>query len=1514
MASPEMQQLFFSLQSEVQKEKVGLHSGAAYEHDSEVVIRHYPLYKQQILDYIRGESDKLVTILPVVMDEEFKIVYFDHLRKFFSDSFNDTLMASGQLLFVLEDLHKYAPEETELFLYDIFLSFGDHFTLKETSQRFKSILFNALAQFPNFVTHFSTKKLKDFLEEMREVGWDIKVGYALQRELYLRGDADMQKLAESSLDEAGEHLNYLELDTFIILSIEADNFEAITASVSNYNRIVYAFEYYCELTNHEDIFFSQAFFDFFDKLEDDRLAMEIAYHVMQVVPDNGQSVPERFKNKIISFFKEELKPKDGGLYSDTHYLFDLVSLNTLVGYFLDDDTELRELYIKALAHYKDTERTHRACSKLAPYLAAGEEKYQRLSGEYLDALGFSSDKAQLLIRASFFEENLLTNSLEFDSLLQFYQTILTEDEIDSMLLTIFNFNLSLDKTLELFAANEALFFEVVDRFFLGESVHKKVRQGFKNAVQVHMAQNPHFRARIDSLTNQGIFDENVDTTEWSDVDLLRDDLTLAYETYEDERDPEKEEVDKEAILHRKYINDVGGVLLPEQITTLNEILARGVTDKAQLIKQYRNYQFFRRQLYSLVEPTLTDAELRDEDSVKKAQELHAQDKKDLDEVWAAIQYNLYDVLEYNGVHEAVLLLVSDFLQSDEKERLSEELPRWIEAVIETGTADILVLFSRYAHLKSRDLWNYVSSAFSKEELTEFLGEAPSVRGKLFDTFLSSSNSEAVLPLLKMFMDAETRQDVDVEKNLEQEAHIRELEEKLGISTDKDRFRESTLCVNTDLLVAHSFANAGMHLPVERMYGHDYWEEWLQGRVFLEEHQDEDLSMDLLFGLFEAVSLNDSAAQKLRFYPVINPMDREIKHNEMVGIQSSGNVCLLDIGEQPTALSRYESRNHKGVIIYPTVHSVAELEKRFPLLAENEITQEAKDHYARRQIQLLKRYEKDGVPIVTNRQLTTAMLEEVVAWYADQLKDKNVNPYTLAHDLQRKFAEIHPLEDRNGRISRLLMNWSLKKHGKSPAFAGSEEEYFTPISTQQKEVEVASKQYQMLASVQRELQGLESQIAFLRVLFNEEDDRGFVTFQREMNKIDFKIMQICFKGEMTEEKQELLRQVVLNLREEYRVFVEEAIHKAEFYRAWNEDYPFILTPEGYEVIDIPSFIAKKEEKGTAFVLQDSFAPVELEKIMTARPDRVQLGTTFAGRELVRSLYLTKEKMFKGGYFVKSDEFSIDNFLRMFSEAVGAGASYRTADESDSTTSSFEPVTPHGFLIGQKVHNKILKKKMRAKIAARRDRKNVKDTASAKMLHDHIQWNSSDTEDSCFTSFSKGFRTAYTYSQGRLGERHDDSGQQQNYLRTKYRLSRGQISQLFGIVIEASIPKEGFHDVVNVDSEVLVSGAILPESVTALSIYDDLNNGQTIYDADDPQVELNNKYYGTGSGRSVLGADPLPIKKPIMELRRYTTEDNEYIVVTDYRKGKEEVNIFGFSAGRFVRLSSGYSKEVKEKLGV
>ncbi len=76
--------------------------------------------------------------------------------------------------------------------------------------------------------------------------------------------------------------------------------------------------------------------------------------------------------------------------------------------------------------------------------------------------------------------------------------------------------------------------------------------------------------------------------------------------------------------------------------------------------------------------------------------------------------------------------------------------------------------------------------------------------------------------------------------------------------------------------------------------------------------------------------------------------------------------------------------------------------------------------------------------------TPVLIRDLLNWYQD--KNEELHPVQLAAEFHYKFVCIHPFDDGNGRVSRLLMNYILLKHNYPMVIIKSEdkENYLTAL--------------------------------------------------------------------------------------------------------------------------------------------------------------------------------------------------------------------------------------------------------------------------------------------------------------------------------------------------------------------------------------------------------------------------------------------------------------------------------------
>lgn len=78
--------------------------------------------------------------------------------------------------------------------------------------------------------------------------------------------------------------------------------------------------------------------------------------------------------------------------------------------------------------------------------------------------------------------------------------------------------------------------------------------------------------------------------------------------------------------------------------------------------------------------------------------------------------------------------------------------------------------------------------------------------------------------------------------------------------------------------------------------------------------------------------------------------------------------------------------------------------------------------------------------------TPARMEELMNWYRETESEGKIHPLAVAALFHYRFIRIHPFDDGNGRISRIMMNLILMKHGYPPAIvrADKKEDYYRAL--------------------------------------------------------------------------------------------------------------------------------------------------------------------------------------------------------------------------------------------------------------------------------------------------------------------------------------------------------------------------------------------------------------------------------------------------------------------------------------
>ena len=78
--------------------------------------------------------------------------------------------------------------------------------------------------------------------------------------------------------------------------------------------------------------------------------------------------------------------------------------------------------------------------------------------------------------------------------------------------------------------------------------------------------------------------------------------------------------------------------------------------------------------------------------------------------------------------------------------------------------------------------------------------------------------------------------------------------------------------------------------------------------------------------------------------------------------------------------------------------------------------------------------------------TPALMHDLLSWYEKEKETKDKNAIILAAEFHYKFIRIHPFDDGNGRLARILMNFILMSKGYPPVVIKTEdkENYFNVL--------------------------------------------------------------------------------------------------------------------------------------------------------------------------------------------------------------------------------------------------------------------------------------------------------------------------------------------------------------------------------------------------------------------------------------------------------------------------------------
>lgn len=280
--------------------------------------------------------------------------------------------------------------------------------------------------------------------------------------------------------------------------------------------------------------------------------------------------------------------------------------------------------------------------------------------------------------------------------------------------------------------------------------------------------------------------------------------------------------------------------------------------------------------------------------------------------------------------------------------------------------------------------------------------------------------------------------------------IKILESKLDIESDYDRQLEASLFIDK-IFLNYSIITGVVERP-ERIFGDDAWADYLEGRIYARNYGKTDLTPDFICNLHASLTQrsNPKIAGRIRSVGVIGASyedgSKPVRYTQEQ-IHAIEQNPLLSFRRDPPE----DETSTTGFIVYPHLNSGVET-----------------------QAEIKK------------------SLAELCDWFNTRKKQGTYNPHELAGLLQNKLISLHPFLDGNGRLSRVLMNWSLENDGQPPSFIDNPgEDILTDINTWISYIEKGSQQYKTIKDRKAALE--QAGIHTTNALFNLGQDKAFYEY-------------------------------------------------------------------------------------------------------------------------------------------------------------------------------------------------------------------------------------------------------------------------------------------------------------------------------------------------------------------------------------------------------------------------------------
>lgn len=551
--------------------------------------------------------------------------------------------------------------------------------------------------------------------------------------------------------------------------------------------------------------------------------------------------------------------------------------------------------------------------------------------------------------------------------------------------------------------------------------------------------------------------------------------------------------------------------------------------------------------------------------------------------------------------------------------------------------------------------------------------------------------------------------------------IHESERALGLESEYDKLLEASLFIDKSFL---SYALiTGVAKQPERVFGDKAWADYLDGRLFAREYGRKDLTPEFIIGLHKKLTQRSDP----EISGQIRDVDAKASAYDDPGkpvAYTTEQVRAIEQNPQLTFLRVPPKDNDSttGFIIFP--HSS---------------------------------------PIAQTREEITKDLKQLCEWFNNVKKQESYNPHIIAGLLQHRLISLHPFGDSNGRLTRMLMNWSLENDGETPSVIDNpSEDILTDEETWISYVSEGSKKYKALKKKQAALQ--EAGVDNTNALFDLGIDKAFYEYIFRYLK---QTPPLPTRGDK---------------------------HKHQTYEDFLADFKS----------EMNSFQEYMRTTST-FTFGNSSLEISHGEFIT--PEFMEFASSIATQALpleLKKQFFADTEIYRGG--IVDGKLDDDNILQMFLGYIGVGTGYRSLKHSHLAATSLQKVNPQDVRESMEYYNKMVASSYLQKkhpsidnpyINAPSPVRDLNVTIREHMVGGEAIWNSPFAS----TSLDYGFAKSYT---------------------NNFSAPFAKDAQ-HGVLFKVKLPKEGtvitFGKTFNgFRYETLVAGSLQPASITGIEVFD------------------------------------------------------------------------------------------------